>query len=109
MKHPPCFFLLPACILMLLACGSVPAVETPSTVLLEPITIRGTYEVHSDLQAGEAFTFNSDKIDLVVTFTATSQADNTVQGTAQVTYTEVYEFSYFEDGYEPCNQAWTTE
>jgi hypothetical protein len=112
MKRSNLIFLLPAMIPLLLACGLAPAVETPTASTapaFQPLTIKGTYEMHLDTQAGEAFTYNAEKIDTTATFTATSQADSTLKGTAQVTYTEAYQFKYDEQGFQPCAQAWTTE
>ena len=111
MKRSRSIFSLLGCILFILACGSLPTSEATSVAAapVAPITINGTHEVHSDIKGGDAFAFSGKKIDMVVTFTATSQEDQTMKGTAQVTYVQSYEFRYEEEGYEPCLLAWTIE
>ena len=106
MKYSLRFMLSLASVLPSLSCA-VPATATPA---VEPITIKGTYEYHSDYQAGEAFTAVSDKVDLVVVFTATADSNSTMKGVAQVIYTQAYEFQYSgEEGYDPCHHLWATD
>lgn len=96
-------------VLLLTACGTVSTAPTGTpapAAAFEPVTIQGTYEFHSDLKGGEAFTFVADMQNLEVTFTATSQADNTMKGSAQASYVAAHEFRYEEEGYEPCHQRW---
>jgi hypothetical protein len=109
MKHSQIVFPLSILVLLILACGTVPATEPPASANFEPVTIEGTYEQHMDLKGGEAFTYVANKTDLTVTFTATSQADNTMRGTAQVIYIRSHQFDYEEEGYEPCHQLWSLE
>ena len=106
MKHCLRFMLFLASVLPSLSCA-VPATGTP---VLEPITIKGTYEYHSDIRGGDAGVGVSDKIDLVVLFTATADSSNTMKGVAQVTYTQAYDFQYTnEDGLEVCHHVWATD
>jgi hypothetical protein len=104
------FFIL--AVFLLTACGTVPAAPTETTApaeIFEPVTVQGTYELYSDIKGGEAFTFVADMVNLKVTFTATSQADNTMKGSAQASYVAAHEFRYEEEGYEACHQRWMLE
>jgi hypothetical protein len=109
MRHSRNIFLLLIALLLILACGTVPATQAPATVAFEPITIKGTYELHSDIRSADGFSYVANKEDLTVTFTATSQPDNTMKGTAQAAYLSAHEYKYEEEGYEPCHQLWSLE
>jgi len=101
-------FFFAVCTLLTFACGA-PAAATPEKAEFQPVTISGTHEVHRDIRGGDAFTLTGNKVDMLVTFTVTSQPDDTLKGTAEVTYTEAYEFRYEEPDFEPCILNWTTE
>ncbi len=87
--------------LIIFACSSAPGIPSAKN----QVTVKGTYEYHSDITTdGSTSGFAHTKIDMIATFTATSQPDHTMKGTAHVTFTESYEL-----GGESCKIAWTTD
>jgi len=80
-----------------------PPPDAASTNASGGLTIKGTYEQHSDTTTSDAGTTIHIKVDMVADFVARSGEGDALSGTAQITYSKDYKIES-----ERCNLSWTT-